>query len=220
MYKGIALATIGSNTYLYSADFHNNGIDVIPSAGAPALAGNFTDPTLPAGYAPFNIQDIGGQLYVTYAQQDAAAHDDVPGPGFGYVSIFDLNGNFVKRLASNGSLNSPWGLAMAPAGWGMFGGDLLVVNFGDDKINAFDSNGNMVGTVSDTNGNPIANDGLWGLRFGNDGSGGSSSVLCFTAGLRDEADGLFGAIAPVPEPGTIVLFGAGVLALMTARRRR
>jgi uncharacterized protein (TIGR03118 family) len=220
VYKGLAFSTDGTNSYLYAADFHNNKINVIPSAGAPALSGNFTDPTLPAGYAPFNIQNINGQLYVTYALQDSAGMDDTPCAGCGYVSVFDTNGDFVERLISGGSLNAPWGLAMAPSNWGKFSNDLLVGNFGDGWINVFDSMGNMVGTVSDSMGNPIQNDGLWGLTFGNGGKGGSTNVLYFSAGINDENDGLFGAIAATPEPGTLALFGAGSALLLIARRRK
>jgi len=219
VYKAIAEADIGSNSYLYAADFHNNRIDVTPSTGAPALTGNFTDPNLPSGYAPFNIENINGQLYVTYAKQDSAAHDDVAGAGFGYVDIFDLNGNLIQRLASAGSLNAPWGLAMAPAAWGALGGDLLVGNFGDGLINAFDASGNMVGTVADLSGTPIFNDGLWALTFGNGGSGGNKNSLYLTAGLNDETDGLFARIDPVPEPGTLALLGIGGAVLALARRR-
>ena len=117
VYKGLALSTIGSNTYLYASDFHNDQITVLGSSGAPALAGTFTDPNLPAGYAPFNVQNLGGMLYVTFAKQDAAKHDDVAGLGNGYIDVFDLNGNLVKRLVSNGQLDSPWGLALAPSGF-------------------------------------------------------------------------------------------------------
>jgi len=131
VYKGLAFFTDHTNSYLYAADFHNNKIDVIPSAGSVPLTGTFTDPALPAGYAPFNIQNIGGQMYVTYAKQDATAHDDVACAGCGYVDIFDTNGNLIQRLISGGSLNAPWRLAMAPSDWGKFSNDLLVGNFGD-----------------------------------------------------------------------------------------
>jgi uncharacterized protein (TIGR03118 family) len=138
VYKGLAIGTTPHGTYLYAADFHNNQITVIPGTGAPSLLGTFTDPNLPAGYAPFNIQNINGKLYVTYAVQDAAKHDDVSGPGNGIVDVFDLQGNLIQRLISKGSLNSPWGMAIAPAGFGSFAKDLLVGNFGDGMINVLD----------------------------------------------------------------------------------
>jgi uncharacterized protein (TIGR03118 family) len=217
VYKGLAIGASGGFTYLYAADFHNNRIDVMPSTGAPALAGNFVDPNLPAGYAPFNVQNIDGQIYVSYAKQDAAAHDDAPGAGFGFVSIFSPNGDFVKRLASGGALNAPWGLTHAPVGWGDFGGDILVGNFGDGTINAFDMNGKMVGTLLGTDQKPLTNDGLWALTFGN---GSNVNSLYLTAGLNDEANGLLARVDPVPEPATFLLFGAGALALAALRRRR
>jgi uncharacterized protein (TIGR03118 family) len=121
---------------------------VLPGTGAPSLSGTFTDPNLPAGYAPFNIQNIGGKLYVTYAVQDAAKHDDVSGPGHGTVDVFDLQGNFLQRLISNGPLNSPWGMAIAPTGFGNFGNDLLGGNFGDGTINAFDPSTDFTGRIA------------------------------------------------------------------------
>jgi uncharacterized protein (TIGR03118 family) len=214
VYKGLALATItGQGSYLFAADFHNNKIDVFPSSGASALPGNFVDPNLPAGYAPFNVQNIGGQIYVTYAKQDAEGRDDVPGAGNGFVSIFGTNGNFVKRLVSNGSLNSPWGLALAPAGFGAAGGDLLVGNFGNGEINAFGLDGTFVGTLAGLNGLPLVNDGLWALQFGNGGNGGNVSSLYLTAGLNGEADGLFARVDAVPEPGTFFLLAVSFAAL-------
>jgi uncharacterized protein (TIGR03118 family) len=207
VYKGVTLATISGNTYLYAANFHNGTIDVLKgTAGAPDLPGNFTDPTTPAGYAPFNIQNLGGQIYVTYALQDAAKHDDVPGAGHGFVSHFDLNGVFLGRLISNGVLNSPWGLALAPANFGAFSNALLVGNFGDGRINAFNAaNGAFLGALSNGVGTPIVVSGLWGLLFGNGGSGGATDVLYFTAGTGGEAHGLFGSLTPLAAtPPTLV----------------
>ncbi|MGB7464246.1 MAG: TIGR03118 family protein [Candidatus Acidiferrum sp.] len=225
VYKGLAIATTPNGTYLYATDFHNNSITVFPGTGAPSLSGTFTDPNLPAGYAPFNIQTIGGKLYVTYAVQDAAKHDDVSGPGHGIVDVFDLQGNFLQRLISNGPLNSPWGMAIAPTGFGSFGNDLLVGNFGDGTINAFDpSTGNFLGQLDGANGMPLVNLGLWDLTFGNGGNGGSKSDLFFTAGIPGdgmvEDHGLFGNIVPTPEPGTFALLGSGLLALIGTVRRR
>jgi len=219
VYKGLAVSHIGSNSYLYATDFHNNQITVLPSTGAPALSGNFVDPNLPAGFAPFNIENISGQLFVTYAKQDAAGHDDVSGAGNGYVDIFDLNGDLLKRLISGGPLNSPWGLALAPTGFGPFGGDLLVGNFGDGSINAFDpTSGAFIDSLKDPGNNPIDIQGLWGLTFGNGGSGGLKSDLYFTAGIpgNDEVEdhGLFGSLTHVPDGGTTLLLLAGSLAAL------
>ena len=230
VYKGLAIGTSGGNSYLYATDFHNGAINVFDRNFIKvALGGSFTDPSLPAGYAPFNIQNIGGQLYVTYAVQDAAKHDDVSGAGNGIVDVFDTNGNFIQRLISGSSLNSPWGMAIAPSGFGSFGGDLLVGNFGDGTINAFDpSTGSLLGQLDGSNGMPLINLGLWDLTFGNGGSGGNTSDLYFTAGIPGpdnvEDHGLFGSIAPTPaptpEPGTLTLIGSGLLGLIAYRRRR
>jgi uncharacterized protein (TIGR03118 family) len=141
------------------------------------------------------------------------------------VDVFDLQGNFLQRLISNGPLNSPWGMAIAPTGFGSFGNDLLVGNFGDGTINAFDpSTGNFLGQLDGANGMPLVNLGLWDLTFGNGGSGGSKSDLFFTAGIPGdgmvEDHGLFGSIVPTPEPGTFALLGSGLLALIGTVRRR
>ena len=203
VYKGLAIGNNGTGDFLYAANFNAGTIEVFNSSFAPTtLAGNFTDPNIPSGYAPFNIQNLGGKLYVTYALQDAAKHDDVPGPAHGFVDVFDLNGNLLRRLVSGGLLNSPWGVALAPGNFGAFSNSLLVGNFGDGKINAFDpTTGNFLGTMVDKNGNPIINAGLWGLQFGNGGAGGDSDKLYFTAGIPGpgllEDHGLFGSLQPV-----------------------
>lgn len=229
VYKGLAIGTTPNGTYLYATDFHNNFITVLPGTGAPALPGTFTDPNLPAGYAPFNIQNIGGKLYVTYAVQDAAKHDDVAGPGNGIVDVFDLQGNFLQRLISNGPLNSPWGMTIAPTGFGNFGGDLLVGNFGDGTINAFDpSTGKFLGQLDGTNGMPLVNLGLWDLSFGNGANKFSTDALYFTAGIPGdgmvEDHGLFGSVTSTavttPEPGTLMLIGSGLLGLISFSRWR
>jgi uncharacterized protein (TIGR03118 family) len=225
VFKGLALATSGGNSYLYATDFHNNAIDVFNSGFTQVnLTGSFTDPNLPAGFAPFNIQSWAGQLYVTYAKQDAAKHDDVPCPGCGFVDVFNTDGTFVKRLISMGALNSPWGLAWAPGNFGKFSNDLLVGNFGDGTINAFDPvSGAQLGTIDGTNGMPLVNQGLWGLAFGNGAQGTSTSTLYFTAGIPGpdmiEDHGLFGAIA-TPEPGSLTLLGTGLMSLVGYGWRR
>jgi uncharacterized protein (TIGR03118 family) len=206
VYKGLAAGSSGGSNYLYAADFHNGRVDVFDANfSAAALAGSFADATIPAGYAPFNVQNISGLLYVTYALQDADAHDDAAGPGHGFVNVFDTSGRLVKRLASAGVLNSPWGLALAPAGFGGFAGALLVGNFGNGRINAFNpATGAWLGTINDTNGNPLAVEGLWALAFGNGGNGGEPHTLYFTAGPNGETDGLFGSLAPVSPTFTSV----------------
>jgi uncharacterized protein (TIGR03118 family) len=220
VYKGLTLGTVGASTYAYAANFRTGAIDVINGNGAnPPLSGTFVDGSLPAGYAPFNIQNLGGVLYVTYAVQDGAKHDDVPGVGNGIVDKFDLNGNFLGRVVTGGALDSPWGLALAPAGFGDVAGDLLVGNFGDGMIHAYDPvTGTLLETLQDAGGNPIMIDGLWALRFGNGASSGSVTNLYFTAGPNHEADGLFGDLATVPEPGTWALAGLG-LAVALLRKR-
>jgi uncharacterized protein (TIGR03118 family) len=226
VYKGLALANIGSANFLYATDFHNNAINVFDTNFNPVtLSGSFTDPNLPAGYAPFNIEASGGMLYVTYAVQDANKHDDVAGPGHGILDVFDTNGNFVQRLVSHGVLDSPWGMAVAPVGFGSFGNDLLVGNFGDGTINVFDpTTGNWLAQLDDANGNPITNLGLWGLAFGNGAQGTSTSTLYFTAGIPGpdsiEDHGLFGRVQVTPEPGTLTMLASGIVSLFGYGLRR
>ncbi|MDE3065949.1 MAG: TIGR03118 family protein [Verrucomicrobiota bacterium] len=201
IYKGLALGSANGSNYLYATDFHDGKVDVFDEEFNPvAWPGAFTDTNIPAGFAPFGIQTIGTNVFVTYAKQDANAEDDVAGPGYGYVDIYDTGGNLVKRFISNGALNSPWGMAVAPANFGLFAGQLLIGNFGDGTINAFDpASGTLVSTLKDTNGAPIAIDGLWGLKFGNGGSGGDTNTLYFTAGIAAggavEDHGLFGSLS-------------------------
>jgi uncharacterized protein (TIGR03118 family) len=226
VYKGIAMGSNSSGTFLFATDFRNNAIDVFDKSFNPAtLSGSFTDPGLPSGYAPFNISTVGSRVYVTYAVQDAAKHDDVAGPGHGIVDVFDTDGNFIQRLVSHGALNSPWGMAWAPAGFGQFTGDLLVGNFGDGTINGFDpATGTWLAQLDDPKGNPLTNLGLWGLAFGNGTNGTSTSSLYFTAGIPGpgmiEDHGLFGDIAATPEPGTLTLLGSGLASLIGYGWRR
>ncbi len=211
VYKGLALATTSSGSFLYAANFNAGRIDVFDSTFKPTtLAGKFTDPTgdIPANFAPFGIQLIGNQLYVTYAQQNAAKHDDVAGAGSGFVDVFDTSGNFVKRLTAHGNLNSPWGLAQAPALFGALSNAILVGNFGDGHINAYDPNtGALVGSLNNASGSPIVIDGLWGLRFGNGANAGDPLRLYFSAGPAGETHGLFGSLR-VNDPVQTFLQGS------------
>jgi uncharacterized protein (TIGR03118 family) len=211
VYKGLSDASVGGNQYAYLANFKSGNIDVLKgTGGAPDLAGSFTDPTLPAGYAPFNVTVLGGFIYVAYAVPDGTGHEDVAGAGNGIVDKYDLNGNFVARLVSAGGLlNSPWGMALAPAGFGDLAGSLLVGNFGDGRINAYNSTtGAFLETLTDANGNPLVIDGLWGLAVGN---GANSGSVYFTAGPGGEEHGLFGKLVPVPEPATWLLTGLSLV---------
>ena len=197
VYKGLAIATQAGAPQLYAADFHNGVVDVFDANFAPVVrAGAFIDNTLPAGYAPFGIQAIGNQIFVAYAMQDASAHDEVAGAGVGAVDVFDTAGNLVKRLISpGGKLNAPWGMTMAPANFGPFSNALLVGNFGDGKINAFDPvTGASLGTLTNPAGAAIAIDGLWGIAFGNGLNAQPTSTLFYAAGPNDEKNGVYGRI--------------------------
>ena len=160
--------------------------------------GDFTDPKIPAGFAPFGIQNINGDLFITYAKQNAEKHDDVAGKGNGFVDVFDTDGHLLRRFATRGKLNSPWGVARASFAFGRFSGDILIGNFGDGKINVFSSDGNFLATVKDPNGKALVIDGLWTLTLGG-GAKSSSDTLFFTAGPNGETDGLFGTITPVSD---------------------
>ena len=191
IFKGLAIA----DGKLFAADFHNSEVAVFDSNWN--IVDRFTDTGLPSGYAPFGIQAIGGHVFVTFAKQDADAEDEVAGQGRGFVDEFDTSGNLVARVAQHGQLNAPWGLAQAPADFGRFSGDLLVGNFGDGQINAYEpaANGQYThqGELRE-NGRQITIDGLWALEFGNGANAGPRNTLFFTAGPNDESHGLFGKI--------------------------
>jgi uncharacterized protein (TIGR03118 family) len=206
VYKGLVTGVNSHGVFLFATNFNAGTIDVFAPNGSagfrPAttseIAGSFADPNIPAGYAPFGIQNIDGSLFVTYAKQNAAKHDDVAGPGNGFVDVFDTDGHLLRRFASRGPLNSPWGIARASFAFGRFSGDILVGNFGNGKIHAFDSDGNFLGTLRDATGKPITIDGLWTLTLGG-GRNSNSDTLYFTAGPNDETNGLFGTITPASE---------------------
>jgi uncharacterized protein (TIGR03118 family) len=199
IYKGLAIASSPAGDFLYAADFHHARVDMFNDHFALATRpGAFVDPKLPAGFAPFGITNIGGQIFVSYAKQDADQEDEVAGQGLGFVDAFDTSGNFIGRVATRGQLNAPWGLARAPANFGAFGGDLLVGNFGDGEINAYepqpDGTYERVGALKRPDHKPILIDGLWALAFGKGGQNGTPDTLFFTAGPDDETHGLFGTI--------------------------
>lgn len=225
VYKGIATATRSEGPLLYAADFGNGAVDVFDGRmNRISLPGTFTDPKIPAGFAPFNIQNLGGSLYVAYAKQNAAHHDDVAGAGNGYLNVYDLNGLLLQRLVSGGPLNSPWGMAFAPTGFGDFGGALLVGNFGDGAIDAFDpGSGKFLGVLQDGTGAAFHIPGLWGLTFGNGSrpnpaaapAGGDTNTLYFAAGIAGpdsiESHGLLGTIQAGPVISTSGVVNAASL---------
>jgi uncharacterized protein (TIGR03118 family) len=197
IYKGVALSGNGRTALLYATDFHNGKVDVFDSMFRPvALPGKpFYDPNLPSGYAPFGIQAINGDIYVTYARQDEDREDDVAGRGFGFVSVFAPDGQLLRRLISNGALNAPWGLALAPASFGKFSNRLLVGNFGDGTINAYDlATGRWVGRLKGHDRRPIRIAGLWGIAFGNGLNNQPIDTLFFAAGPLNEEHGLYGRL--------------------------
>jgi uncharacterized protein (TIGR03118 family) len=208
VYKGITLTTSNSEPILLAANFGEGTLDAY--GGDLTLLAQFADPTAPAGYAPFNVQSLGGMVFVTFAKQDAAKHDDVPGRGHGLIDVFVPDTGTFHRFATGSDaggrvreLDSPWGLALSPANFGAHADELLVGNFGSGVITSFDEHGKMRGLLEGTHERPIVIDGLWGLAFGNGGSGGRPGTLYFTAGPAGESHGLFGAIdlVPAPKPG-------------------
>ncbi len=181
IYKGATLGVANGHNFLYVTNFHTGHVETYDENFHQVNPGGFADGTLPAGYAPFGIRNISGEIFVTYALQDAKGEDDVAGPGNGFVNVFDPSGNFLRRLVSNGNLNAPWGLALVD-------GELWIGNFGDGTINNYDpTNGTFLETISRANGDPVQFDGLWDLLPLGTG-------VYFTAGIADEGHGLFGLI--------------------------
>jgi uncharacterized protein (TIGR03118 family) len=197
VYKGIAMAGSAKGLFLYVTDFRHGDIEIYDDSFN--FVKKFTDPNLPAGYAPFGIANIDGQLFVTLAKQDAHRQDDTSGPGHGFVDIFDTDGKLIRRFASRGHLNSPWGIVRAPADFGAAGSAILIGNFGDGRINAFTGDGQFVTSLNRANGKPIEISGLWGLIFPTSVWGGVTgadpTTLYFTGGTDHEKGGLFGSIA-------------------------
>ena len=215
IYTGLAQASAGGANYLYAADAGTGIVRVFDTnfnqVTGTTFAGKFVDPNLTVGFVPFNVQLINGQLYVTYAQLTAMG-TGLPG---GVVDIFDTSGNLVRRVSSSGALYAPWGVTLAPSTFGSFGGDLLVGNFGNGEINAFDPvTGMYLGTLDGANGLPIVNDFLWALDFRTTGTGVNPNALYFTAGINNQQGGLFGEITNVtPEPASLVLVGMGMVSV-------
>ncbi len=197
VYKGLAIGQTSTGSFLYAANFTQGRIDVFDSNFTRLhRPGAFRDPDLPAGYAPFNVTNLGGRLYVTYGKQQAGSTDEADGPGLGLLDVYSLSGRFIKRLVSHGPLNAPWGLDLAPSSFGALAGDLLVGNFGDGRIYLVDPrSGAMRGTLVNPDGNPIAIDGLWALINGN-GTAGDRDQVLFSAGIAAEAHGLLGTLQP------------------------
>jgi uncharacterized protein (TIGR03118 family) len=203
VYKGLAIGNINGSTFLFATDLHNRKVDVFDTnfSKPSAMQGKFIDPTIPAGFAPFGITAVAGQLYVTYAMQNSAMVGEELGAGLGYVDVFDMSGNFITRFASGGTLNAPWGIAVAPSGFGSIAGDVLIGNFGDGTINIFTPSGSVGTFVSQlmvTNGGTLAIPGLWSLVFGNGDADKPLTTLFYTAGFASQTDGVFGKIAAAP----------------------
>jgi len=198
VYKGLAIAQTGNGSFIYANNFRDGIVEMYDANFN--FVGSFTDPDLPPRYAPFGIRNIDGQLYVTFAEQNEEKKDDVAGRGHGFVDVFDTSGHLLRRFVSRGRLNSPWGLALAPANFGKFSGALLIGNFGDGRINAYDPvSGRFLGNLRNQHGQALSIDGLWTITFGNGGFAVSPNELFFTAGINDEADGLFGKLQSLPK---------------------
>jgi uncharacterized protein (TIGR03118 family) len=202
VYKGLTTGQVNGANMLYAANFFTGAVDVFDASFNPVNLGAhaFMDRQLPRRFAPFNVQNINGMIFVAFAKQDDAKHDEVAGRGLGFVDVFDTSGALLMRLEPGRWFNAPWGIAWAPAGFGRLSNHILVGNFGSGKIAAFDSaNGRFCGMLRAAHDQPLMIDGLWALSFGNDAGAGPSTSLYFTAGIDDEAHGLFGTITPAPD---------------------
>jgi len=200
IYKGITIAANDDAKLLYAANFHAGTVDVFDKnfSSVTLPTGAFTDDHMPRGFAPFNVQNIDGVIFVAFAKQDEEKEDEVAGAGLGFVDAFDANGKLLMRLKSGQWLNAPWAVALAPADFGKFSHHLLVGNFGSGQIAAFDpKNGNFKGLLRGPHGHPITIEGLWGMAFGNDANAGPANTLFFAAGIDDEKHGLFGTLTPI-----------------------
>ena len=222
IYTGLAINSTGGQDYLYATNAATGKIDVYDGNFAlTTVKGGFVDPTLPAGLTPFNVQSVGGHVFVTYAIPGSAQDDAALGQGA--VSEFGADGTFVRRVATGGNLTSPWGIARAPFNFGKFSHDLLVANFssqGFGFIDAYDfKTGAFEGQLLNADLSPINIPYLWGIAFGNGGLGGPTNQLFFNAGIGDEQHGLFGSLAAVPAPPMFAMFGLSALALVAVRRR-
>ena len=200
VYKGATIAEIGGSEYILAANFRSGRIDVFDSNFKPVSVPQeaFHDDGIPQGFAPFNVQGIGPNIYVTFAQQDSAKHDPVAGAGLGYVVVFDGHGKNIAHLEHGDWFNAPWGVVLAPADFGEFSHTLLVGNFRGGTVAAFNPRtGRFMGNVLNAGGSTVNIDGLWALAFGNGGASGPGSTLFFTAGPDNETNGLFGTLTPV-----------------------
>jgi uncharacterized protein (TIGR03118 family) len=216
---GLAINSTGADIFAANFTAGTGGIVEFNSSWTQ-LSTAFTDPTLPSGYEPYNVEDMNGTLYVAY-EPIGTNGQPTRGTGDGLIAEFSESGTFIKNLISGGSLDDPWGMALAPSDFGEFSDDLLVGNFGNGEINAFNpTTGALLGTIDDLSGNPITDSDLWALMFGTGGDGSSPSTLYVTAGLNNQADGLLAAIDPTPEPATLLLFGSGLLGIFYVLRRQ
>jgi len=218
VYTGLSMGTVNNNSMLFAADFKmNGGVDQFNSSFGSM--GSLNDPNAPTGYAPYNVAVMNGNLFVAYSKVGANGLPVIQ-LGDGFVGMYNLSTDNWSTLTSGGNLDVPWGMTMAPSDFGKFSNDLLIGNFGNGWINAYNPmTGAWMGTLDGTNNQPLTNDFLWSLYFGNGAKGFSPNTLYFTAGIDNQTQGLLGAINPSPEPASLILLGSGLLGLAFSRRR-